>query len=41
MEHALRGAAFERLDALIGEWTIEAAPPAWETDFEVTYRRVT
>ena len=27
MEHARRDAALERLDALIGEWTMEAAPP--------------
>jgi hypothetical protein len=27
MEHARRDAALERLDALIGEWTMEATPP--------------
>lgn len=27
MEHAGRDAALDRLDALIGEWTMEAAPP--------------
>ena len=27
MEHARRDAALDRLDALIGEWTMEATPP--------------
>ena len=27
MEHASRDAALDRLDALIGEWTMEATPP--------------
>jgi hypothetical protein len=73
VEQTGRNRALERLDALVGKWTMEAAPPGgppwpgkarvtfewlegrrtiagrwekaqdgsnWETDFELTYRKV-
>jgi hypothetical protein len=35
--------ALRRLEPLVGEWTLEARPPdgrTWETDFDLTYRKV-
>jgi len=42
MEQSTAEGALGRLGALVGEWVPEAKPPdgrAWETDFDLTYRR--
>jgi hypothetical protein len=40
MEQASRNPALERLDALVGEWTVEASPPGkppWEAEGRTTF----